>query len=45
MDTRELLKDIAETLREFAYTQQQREEYYLLKLADTIDNALEESEE
>jgi len=45
MDTKELLTDISEALKEYAYTQQDREAFYLLKLADIIDTAIEESED
>lgn len=45
MDTRELLESISDVLKEYAATQQDREAYYLYKLADTIDTAIEESED
>ena len=45
MDTKKLLADISEALKEYAYTQQDREAFYLLKLADIIDTAIEESED
>ena len=45
MDTRELLENISNVLKEYAATQQDREAYYLYKLADTIDTAIEESED
>lgn len=43
--TLELLTDISQIIRQLAYeSKSSTEQFYLHKLSDTIDNAIEESE-